>query len=450
MTTATPTTPAEFEDHLMTAYDSPAAIAAAIADRSFFDTLRGYSDALRGNAIGADLSAQVQEQVQMAIADMLGEPGAAQRLNLNVGPGNRETQVPSGRRAPGFGLNGVFPDMADFIQSTWHRAKPTPEQAGRLEKLLAYSEGDPSEGGFLIPEEFRRDIMVQALESSVVRPRATVVPLNTKSIEWPAVDETTHAGTVFGGVAVYRTEEQAELTESAASFRRIKLELTTQTALAHVPNDLIQDTGGGIVTFIMTKFGPAVAFFEDVDFQKGSGAGEPLGALRTTNPGTVSVAKESGQDADTIVWQNVVRMFARLLPTSIPNAVWVVSNDCLPELYTQGLIVGTGGGPTMIGEGQGRLAPPTSMLGIPIVVTEKTPGVLGDRGDITLIDYSYYIIGDGMRMEVTSSPHAKFTSNQTSFRMVQRNDGRPSQISPLTPENGGPTLATTVQLNTRA
>jgi hypothetical protein len=54
-----------------------------------------------------------------------------------------------------------------------------------------------------------------------------------------------------------------------------------------------------------------------------------------------------------------------------------------------------------------------------------------------------------MRLEVTSSPHAKFTSNQTSYRAVQRNDGRPTQISPLTPRNAGPTLSTTVQLAAR-
>ena len=46
-------------------------------------------------------------------------------------------------------------------------------------------------------------------------------------------------------------------------------------------------------------FGQALGYFEDVAFISGTGAGQPLGILNA--PALVTVSKETGQAADTIV-----------------------------------------------------------------------------------------------------------------------------------------------------
>jgi len=40
----------------------------------------------------------------------------------------------------------------------------------------------------------------------------------------------------------------------------------------------------------------------------------------------------------------------------------------------------------------------------------------------------------------------KFTSDQTTIRAIQRNDGRPALLSAITPQNSGPTLSSFIQL----
>ena len=81
-------------------------------------------------------------------------------------------------------------------------------------------------------------------------------------------------------------------------------------------------------------------------------------------------------------------MYARMLPTSLRNAVWIASIDTFPELATMALSVGTGGGPVWIGNMAGGTGgadtPPMSILGRPVIFTEKTPA-LGTTGDLSFV-----------------------------------------------------------------
>jgi HK97 family phage major capsid protein len=113
------------------------------------------------------------------------------------------------------------------------------------------------------------------------------------------------------------------------------------------------------------------------------------------------------------------------------------------------LPVGTGGSAVMTGEGTGSQALPKSILGMPLTVNRKVPGGLNTQGDINLIDWSTYLIGDTQDVRVDTSGHVQFFQDKTGFRVVGRVDGQPQILAPLTPEYGGPTLSAYVQLETR-
>ncbi len=60
------------------------------------------------------------------------------------------------------------------------------------------------------------------------------------------------------------------------------------------------------------------------------------------------------------------------------------------------------------------------------MLTEKVPtiGGAGSGKDISFIDFGYYLIGDRQQMRAESSMHAKFTTDLTSYRVIERVDGR--------------------------
>ena len=186
---------------------------------------------------------------------------------------------------------------------------------------------------------------------------------------------------------------------------------------------------------------------QTIGFMTGTGVGEPLGFINC--PAAVIATAVAGQGANTIVVENLAAMYARMLPTSLMNAVWIADIGTLPQLMTMALSVGTGGGPVWMtgGFGAGAVgAPPMTIFGRPVIFTEKCPA-LGTTGDISLVDLSYYLIGDRQIMQAASSEHYKFANDQLAFRIIERVDGRPWIQSAITPHNGGNTLSPFVQLS---
>lgn len=400
---------------------------------------------------------QVKEQAQIALADLLAKNGfAAEKASASKARQVAGSFTVHNKAAAGAPLDGQFANIAEFMQFVWASGHPSAEmirrspnfqaQMAAYEKSIkAYQEKVPSEGGFLVPEEYRSQLLQLSLGNAIVRPRAVTVPMSSASLTFPAIDETSRVSSVFGGVIVYRTEEGAELTESAASFGAVKLIASKQTALAHVTNELVRDVPA-FSSYIEQTFPPAMAWYEDLDFLTGNGAGMPLGMLHANNTAIISVAKETSQTNDTIVWQNVLKMYARFYG-NYERAIWIVSPDAFVELATMALSVGTGGSAVWLTDGTQR--PRLNLLGAPVFLTEKAPAVLGDLGDISLVDPGYYLIGDRQMVTIDSSPHVKFTSDKTTFRAIARNDGRPWVFSPLTPHNNSSTLSPFVQLATR-
>lgn len=443
---------ADWETYLST-LDDPAKAAAALADTSdtgFKAMLSAYVNA--SNAERDDMVAQIEQTTQNTIVEMFKNGGLkvdnARGLNSALLAGHKPA-LGNPKNAAGAPLNGTFGDIGDFVATVWHGAKNlTSEQASALAVVNGYSEKIPDAGGFLVPEEFRQDLLMLELETSVVLPRATVIPMASASLTFPTVDATSNVSSVYGGIVVYRTDEGEEFVESQAKFGRVKLEPTKQTALAYVTNEVIRDGGGALTSFLMSAMPKAMSFAADYDYLTASGAGEPLGALNTRNPGLIVVAKETGQAARTIVWENVLRMYARMLPSSIGRAVWVASPDTFVELATMALTVGTGGSAVWITDAHG--APQLTLLGRPVIMTEKTPSALGGQGDLSFVDFGFYLVGRRDAMSIDTSPHVKFTSDQTAIRVIERNDGRPWLQSAITPKNGGDTLSPFVTLAVRS
>lgn len=400
------------------------------------------------------IATQVREETQRVVAEYLREAGAdVERVDMRTLP----TQTTPGARsvaynpkAMGAAIDREFADSSEFFHAISPGVMLNNDAAGqaRLSRVRnAFSSNTPADGGFLIPETLRSELLRVSLETAIVRPRARVIPMETLRVPFPAIDSTSNVSSVYGGIVGYWTEEGAALTASQAAFNRVILDAKKLTAYTEVPSELISDSLLSFQAFIDEIFPEALGFYEDIAFLKGSGVGEPLGMLNTSNPATLSITAETNQPADTLVWENVLKMYARMLPGSLNRAIWIVSPDVFVELATMALNVGTGGSAVWLT--QGTSGPVMSLLGRPVVMSEKTPGVLGDRGDINFVDPGMYLIGDRMAMSAKSSTEYKFGNDLVAYRIIERVDGRPWLQSAITPQNGGPTMSAFIQLAAR-
>ncbi|MET7437812.1 phage major capsid protein [Streptomyces sp. NPDC005496] len=427
--------------------------ASAETTQKFMDD---YAQAQQGE--GTDMNRQIREETQRQFAEMLRDNGidakekdaarAIRRLNLDPqakrGGANMLTSHRQGTAynadAPGAAVDAHFANGIEYIRNIWH--KNTSPDAEKLDALRnAAGSVSPADGGFLVPETLRANLMELALEESVVRPLATVVPMESARVPFPMIDSTTNSGSVFGGMIAYWGEEGAALQDANPKFGRVTLDAKKLTGLSAVPNELLQDSPISFAALLERLWPQALAFEEDAKFMAGSGTGEPLGFRGSGNPAAVTTTRTT---ASTIKYDDVVNMYARMLPSSLSRAVWTCSPDALPALLKMSLTVGTGGNSVFVVNATGPV--PMSIFGRPLIITEKG-GTLGARGDLAFTDLSYYLVGDRQTMTADSSTDYNFGSDKTTFRIIQRVDGRPWLQSAITPQNGSSnTLSPFVEL----
>src|SRR5580700_6592908 len=117
--------------------------------------------------------------------------------------------------APGAALDGKQGSLGELVQAAFRASNGT----GPAIVNASMSERIPAEGGALVGEELRSDLMLSVLEQAIIRPRATVLTMTEQATRVPVLEEGSDAsGSVFGGLNFTWTEEGAALASSVASY----------------------------------------------------------------------------------------------------------------------------------------------------------------------------------------------------------------------------------------
>jgi HK97 family phage major capsid protein len=212
--------------------------------------------------------------------------------------------------------------------------------------------------------------------------------------------------------------------------------------VAQAGNSLLEDapTFG---TGLSDALGTAIGYGLDGTFFNGDGVGKPLGMLNDS--ATLTVSKETGQLAATVVYENLANMFARMHPSCHRNAVWVASSTTIPQLLGLQLGLGVAGVHfPVLQQDSGRFF----IFGKEVLFSDQLPA-LGSKGDISLVDWSQYTVGLRKEITVDVSAHVGFLKNLQTYRAVTRVDGGGRWSQAFTPKAGS-TLSWAVTLAARA
>jgi len=304
------------------------------------------------------------------------------------------------------------------------------------------STGVDADGGYLVETDKAAGFLSTAMETGVLASRCTpqTVGPNSDSFSYLAVKDRDR--TTRSGLTVYRKGE-ADLMASSGKAKLVERELRLEDmyGTVYVTNRMLRDAAA-MSEYVKRELRKELAFKLDYEIFQGNGAGQCLGILNSGIP--VSVAKESGQAADTIVAENVVKMLGRF-HGNMASAAWYVNQDCLPQLP----LMKIGSTPIFVPGGSFANAPFGILLGKPIVPIEFCKTV-GDKWDIVLGDFSEYLLIRKGGVEEAESMHVRFLYDETAFRFITRSNGQPMHDSPITPLNGSNTLSPFVTLDARA
>lgn len=297
-------------------------------------------------------------------------------------------------------------------------------------RLSAIVEGTGSGGGWLVPTQYAAEMLDAAMEDSIVLPRARIYPMGSDTKKIAGFDSSTNtSSSVFGGIEAQWIGESATGTPTNPKVRKIELKAKKLALFTSSSNEIAED-GMGLEGQLDEAMRQGNGWFLDHAFLRGTGVGQPLGVL---NDGAlITVDAETGQDADTIIYENLIKMFARLHPSCVNKSVWVCNSTAIPQLLTLYAPTAlTGQFVPVLREANGGW----QLLTRPVLFTEKLPTV-GDKGDVILADFSQYAIGVRKEMTIEKSGHVYFMSDETAWRAITRVDGQGRWNKAFTPANG--------------
>ena len=305
-------------------------------------------------------------------------------------------------------------------------------------------EGVGADGGFLVPPAFSKNIFSLALTDDALLPLTDNTPVDGNGMVFPK-DETTPWGT--NGVRAYWQAEASTATATKPVFGTQAMRLHKLMALVPLTNELLDDSSslGAYISPLMAR---SIRWKTNEAILFGNGNGQPLGMFK--GPAAIVQNKDSGQATNTLSVANVANMIARLPPGAFGDAMWLITPDLLPLLFTLTLgnypiyLPTQGATPGLQGSPYGTL------MGRPLYVSQHAPA-LSTQGDLSLIVPNWYrtITKAGAGVAVEQSMHLYFDADATAFRATFRMDGSAKIAAPISQAKGSNTLSPFVQLQAR-
>lgn len=282
---------------------------------------------------------------------------------------------------------------------------------------------DP-DGGAVIPPQFIREVWDKARFRDTPMSRARTIVVTSNAGFMPAIAETSRVdGSRWGGLTSYWEGEAQQLQKVFPTLLNEQYRLKKLTALVPASEELFEDAAllDGFITETVSK---EFMYRTNDVLINGTGSGMPLGVV--SGPGTISIAKDTGQATKTISASNISNMWLQLHGPSRANAVWYANEEFDPD----GLAL-----PVTPLTGWHHMEAPAPTLKGRFCVPLENCQAIGTPGDIILGDWSQYLLlMAGMRK--TISMHFKFDYAEAYFRFIWRCDGQPLWMAPLTSVHG--------------
>jgi len=307
---------------------------------------------------------------------------------------------------------GIFKSFGEYLQSAVRKDEKWSEYC---EKVLSMD--SDTAGGYLVPEEFIPEIQKVASEDGIVRPLATVLPAGAEhpdaEVNIPVLDQAGSTGkAMFAGVDYCWTDEAGSKVDTEPKLDSVKLAPYEYSASTVITDKLLRNANI-VEALVKATYSRAQVAFEDYYFLRGTGIGQPLGVLNS--PAYLTMAR-AGLGA--IAYADVLDLRTQLIPGA--NPVWVISQSAYADIVT----LADGAGHSIFIGGDITKSVPDRLLGFPIKWTYRVPAV-GTVGDISLCDFSYYLIKDGFGPAFDTSKHVYFQTNKTMLKMFANVDGQP-------------------------
>jgi HK97 family phage major capsid protein len=283
----------------------------------------------------------------------------------------------------------------------------------------AQSEGTPSEGGYLVPDEFRVKLIERLKAFGGIAAVAERYTTGTGApVEWPTLDDSGNVGEIVqegntfsaGADIVFGTNSLTSYSymSGGANGNGIKLS-----------RELVQDAAFDLTGKLANLLGVRIGRIQAVHWATGTGVSQPLGLFTGRSP--VQNAANTG-----ISYEDLVSAIHSVDPAYRANARWVMNDLTLAGIEK----IKDGSGSYIFRGRDAAMAlglNEATLLGYPLTIDQACATVVnnsptvqwGAFGDIG----QGYVIRDIKSVELLVNPYSNMNKRQVEYTAWARADG---------------------------
>ena len=275
----------------------------------------------------------------------------------------------------------------------------------------ALETGVDSDGGFLVPEEYEREIIRLQTNIDPMRMLADV-RLSRSFTNIPV--QTNKASFAFIG-------ENGTYPRTNPKFGRVSLSAHKVGGFILASDEILTDPDADVAGFIASEGSQAAVDVEAPTWYVGTGAAEPLGLFNTTSVGGLSVVEHTGavSATATITADDLLDTVHTLPVIRRPRSGWLLADATLKAvrklkahdnqyIWQPGITAGQ----------------PDRLLGYPVYTSDYAPAMAVSTRSIAFGDFKAYRIHDRLGMEIKRYDELFGETGQIGWRFTKRTDGK--------------------------
>jgi HK97 family phage major capsid protein len=360
------------------------------------------------NAADAEARTLTAEETQRYDAIMADYDAKKASIDRSTKLAQAETAVAShgpqaGRAALGGDQRAVSPSATPEYRDAFWRAM----RSGAPEEFRALSVGTDTQGGYMVPDEFRRELIVALDQANVMRGLATVFTTQSGVMSLPVLS--TH------GDAGWTTEASA-FTEATPNTSEITLNAYKGSMLIKVNDELLNDSAFDVSGLVAREFARGLGRLEEAAFVAGSGSGQPTGVVGGSSLGKTATATNA------ITADELMDTFYALGRAYRQNAVWLMHDTTIKAIRK--LKTGVSSDNTYLWSPGLSSGEPDTLLGRPVYASQDMAEIATGNKVALFGDMSYYYVGDRQSIGLQRLVELYAASGQVGFRIFRRTDGK--------------------------
>lgn len=291
--------------------------------------------------------------------------------------------------------------ITNYSQDFWNLMR------GQAPVTNALKEGTDPDGGYLVPDEFEKQLIQKLHEANILRSISNVIQTNSGEHKIPVV--------ATEGTASWM-EEEAAYTESNTQFSQVSLGAHKLGTLIKVSEELLNDFAFDLMGYLSEEFGRRLGDAEEKAFLTGTGSGQPTGMLNDTTGATLGSTAKSSTD---INFDDLIDLFYSLRAPYRKNAVFIMNDDTVKAVRKL-----KDKNDQYIWQPSVQAGQPDRILNCPVLTSQYMPTLAASNKPVLFGDFNYYWIADRQGRTFKRLNELYAVTGQVGFLGSQRVDAK--------------------------